>query len=296
MRSGGFPFVATGLSMGLRQNCLVGAELEGELTVPFFDEPLDVTVGFDLDGNFTVGVGSPNGIAELEKPDILSVSVDGLSFGSEDGVWSVGISGRITPLLGGIDWPTFEVQELSIDSQGNVKLEGGWLELPSQYASTSTASSSRSRSSASGRSTNGGKWIGFSGGLKLVEGLPAGASVEGLRVIWYDDGSTRVTLEGVGVELEIPGVLRSRAPSPTASRDRPGHHPPVRRRHRPRARRDRPRVDATLVVGRAIDADYTFFAIYLGVELPAGSRCGPPGSPSTAWRGSSRTRCPRQDG
>jgi hypothetical protein len=49
---GGFPFQPTSLQVELRQNCLVRAEIEGQLTLSFFDEPLDVVVGFDLSGNF----------------------------------------------------------------------------------------------------------------------------------------------------------------------------------------------------------------------------------------------------
>ena len=268
---GGFPFVATSLSVELRQNCLVGAELVGELTVPFFDESLDVTVGFDLDGNFTVGVGSPNGIAALEKPDILSVSVDGITFGSEDGVWSVGVSGRLTPLLGGVDWPTFEVQELSIDSEGNVDLEGGWLDLPSQYSLDFHGFTFAITKLGFGKTDDGDRWVGFSGGIKLVEGLPAGASVEGLRVLWDDAGDTRVTLEGVGVELEIPNVLRFKGA--VSYREQETDQGTVHRFDGEITLELTAiglRVDGKLVVGRAVDADFTFFAIYVGVELPAG--------------------------
>lgn len=47
----------------------------------------------------------------------------------------------------------------------------------------------------------------MSGGLKLVEGMPAGASVEGLRLTWYKDGSIDVTLNGVAVEFSVSDVL-----------------------------------------------------------------------------------------
>ena len=94
------------------------------------------------------------------------------------------ISGKLRPLVGGLEWPEIAVSDLKIDADGNVDLPGGWIDLPSQYCSTSTASSSTIIQLGFGRSDDGGRWIGFSGGLKLVEGMPAGASVEGLRVSW----------------------------------------------------------------------------------------------------------------
>jgi hypothetical protein len=56
----------------------------------------------------------------------------------------------------------------------------------------------------------GGRWIGFSGGVKLTDMLPAGSSVEGLRLIWYDDDGRPpgLTFNGVGVEFSVPEVLR----------------------------------------------------------------------------------------
>ena len=48
--------------------------------------------------------------------------------------WPASIGGKLTPRLGGLDWPTFNIEKLSIDSDGNVRLEGGWLNLPNQYS------------------------------------------------------------------------------------------------------------------------------------------------------------------
>jgi len=268
---GGFPFVATGLSIELRQNALVRAEIEGRLTIAFFEEPVEVGIGFDLAGTFTVGVRGVDGLATLEKPGLLSASLDGISFSSREGVFLVAISGRFTPEIGGLDWPSFELRELSIDSEGNVHLEGGWLDLPSQYSLNFHGFKFEITRIGFGKTEDGDRWVGFSGGLKLIEGLPAGASVEGLRVIWDDDGGTRVTLEGVGVELEIPDVLRFKGA--VSYRELDTDEGTVHRFDGDISLELTAidlRVDGKLVVGRATDADYTFFAIYLGIELPAG--------------------------
>lgn len=269
---GGFPFQPTRLEVELLQNCLTRVEIAGQLTLSFFDEPLDVVAGFDLDGNFTVTVGAASGLAELTKPDILSVSIDGIRFAREDDVFLVGISGTITPLIGGLDWPGFKAEELSIDSEGNVRLEGGWLNLPDQYTLDFYGFFVSITQLGMGSTEDGGKWIGFSGSIKLVDGLSIGGSVDGLRVTWYDDGRpAKVILQGVGVELEIPEVLRFKGE--VSYNELPG----------PQRRFDGDitlellaldlRIDGKIVIGTDTDAtgnQYTFFALYIGVELPAG--------------------------
>ena len=238
---GGFPFRPTGLEVELRQNCLVRAEIEGLLTLSFFDEPLDVTAGFDLDGNFTVSVSAPSGLVELTKPDILTLSLDGLGFALQDGVFTVSISGTITPLIGGLDWPGFHVHELSIDSLGHVRLEGGWLNLPDQFGLDFYGFHVAITRLGMGSTDDGGKWIGFSGSIKLVDGLSIGGSVDGLRVTWYEDGrSPKVTCDGVGVELEIPDVLRFKGASASTRSRRPRDRPALRRRHHARPHGARP--------------------------------------------------------
>src|SRR4051794_32166072 len=53
-------------------------------------------------------------------------------------------------------------------------------------------------------------WVGLSGGIKLADGLPVGGSVEGLKISWLTTGNPdiRVSLSGVGIELDIPNVVQ----------------------------------------------------------------------------------------
>ncbi|HEY9037485.1 MAG TPA: hypothetical protein VIN05_00885 [Roseovarius sp.] len=268
----GFPFRPTRLEVELVQNCLTSAEIEGQLTLSFFDEALDVVAGFDLDGNFTVSVAADSGLVTLNKPGLLDLSVDGIRFAREDDVFLVGISGTLTPLIGGLDWPGFTIQELSVDSRGNVKLDGGWLNLPDQYTLDFHGFFVSITQLGMGSTEDGGKWIGFSGSIKLVDGLSIGGSVDGLKLTWYDDGrDPKLTLSGVGVELEIPEVLRFKGS--VSYNELPG----------PQHRFDGDitlellaldlRIDGKIVIGTDTDAGgqtYTFFALYIGVELPAG--------------------------
>lgn len=273
----GIPFGLEDIKLKLKQNALEESEIMGKLLVPFFDEPVDVEVGIDLDGGFSVRLSSDDGLYTLTKADLFSMTLDGIGFEVMDGVFTATLSGAITPLFGApaLEWPTFAVKELSIDAEGNVRLEGGWLDLPEQYVLSFYGFQLEISKLGFGKADDGGNWLGFSGGLKLVDGLSAGASVEGLRVTWYEDGrDPKISLNGVGVEFEVPEVLRFKGAISYREFEQDGE---MVRRFDGDIRLELTtlglEIDAVLVVGVAsdpVEGDYTFFAIYLGVELPAG--------------------------
>ncbi|HEY0171734.1 MAG TPA: hypothetical protein VGB98_11985, partial [Pyrinomonadaceae bacterium] len=170
---------------------------------------------------------------------------------------------------------------LSIDSKGHVRLQGGWLDLREQYELNFNGFKVSITKLGFGKTEDGGKWVGFSGGLKLVDGFTAGASVEGLRITWYDDGrepKTRISFNGIGVEFEVPGVLKFKGA--VAYRELVVDNEEVRRFDGDITLELVALelvIDAKLVVGRAggPQGDYNFFAIYLGVELPTGIPLSP---------------------
>ncbi|MDA0167647.1 DUF1080 domain-containing protein [Solirubrobacter taibaiensis] len=282
----GLSFGLKSLSVDLLQGALTGMSITGVLGLPFFDHALDVELGLDLAGNLSLAIGSSTGIEQFTLSpggvDIVDVAISRLGVARrEDGVVAVTIGGRFTPLVGApsLEWPTFDVRSISIDSEGNIELDGGWLDLPDQYGLNLYGFRLEIARIGFGKTDDGGSWIGFSGGVKLVEGMAAGASVDGLRITWYDDGirDPRVTLDGVGVEFEVPEVVRFQGAisyrelevvTPTGTEI-------VRRFDGDISLNLMAlglEIDATLVVGTATGAQgtYTFFAIYLGVELPAG--------------------------
>lgn len=262
------------------QNVPVTAALTGTITLPFFDQPVGVDLHLGLDGSIGVtvsavqpaGATTSAGLLLFTKPDLLTLQLDSLGFQLSDGTFTALLSGTLTPLVGGLDWPGFHVQALSIDSEGNVHLDGGWLNLPSQYSLDFFGFHVAITKLGMGHSDDGGRWIGFSGSIKLVDGLSIGGSVDGLRFTWYDDGRpTALTLDGVGVELDIPGTLHFKGA--VAYKELPG----------PEHRFDGDitlqlisldlTVDGKIVIGTSTAPDgstTTFFALYLAVELPAG--------------------------
>lgn len=247
------------------QSIPVEAAISGEIQLPFFDQPLNVEIGLGLDGDFTFALGSDE---PLTIPDVLELTVESLGFEVEDGLFTAKLSGEVKPLFPGFDWPGFKVEELSIDAEGNVNFDGGWIDLRDQYSFDFHGFQLEITQLGFGKSDDGGKWIGFSGGLNLVEGLTAGASVEGLRITWYDDGDTKVTFEGVGVEFEVPDVLHFQGE--VSYRELPDDVHRFDGEIKLELITLDLEIDAQLVVGYDAAAGYPFFAIYLDVELPAG--------------------------
>ncbi|HEY0313202.1 MAG TPA: hypothetical protein VGC56_11985 [Allosphingosinicella sp.] len=256
------------LAIDFRQNAPVGGGIKARIKLPFFDKPVDVEIGYTADGALTVGLGAANGgLATLSIQNVLDLELDALKFTVDDGVLTVGLSGMIIPRLQALKVPPIRVDNLTIDSKGNVNLPGGWLELPSQYALDFHSFKISITKFGMGREPDGRKWIGFSGGIKLVDGLPAGVSVDGLRISCKEDWSDpKVSLQGVGVELEIKDVLyfkgavAYREPNPGESRFDGSIKLELKSL--------KFKLDGEFVVGNT--QTYRYMALYIGVDLPTG--------------------------
>lgn len=231
----GMEFRLDAVEIGFVQNALTASRIAGSIILPFFYEPVPVEIAINLNGSFTVKLGSAaNGLYTLTKPGLLEFELESLGFTVEDGLFTARMSGAIRPLAGGLDWPGFKVQELSIDSKGNVHVDGGWIDLRDQYALDFHGFTLEISQFGLGTEEDGTRWIGVSGGLKLVDGLKAGASVKGLRISWGDDGAPSVSFDGVGVEFEVPDVLALQGRRVLPRIDRRGRdRASLRRRDRP---------------------------------------------------------------
>jgi hypothetical protein len=282
----GVDFELRHVGLDFVQSAPVNVEIGGQITLPFFDQPVGVDLGVGVDGSVVAALSAvqpPNvteqaGLVTFSKPGLMDVTVDGLGLEFGPGRFLAKISGRVKLDLADIEWPEVGIQELSIDQDGRVQVKGGWLDLDQGYALEFYGFRFEITKLGFGHTDDGGRWIGFSGGLKLVEGMPAGASVEGLRVTWFDDGRPlRVSLDGVGVEFEVPGTVRFKGAVSYKQLT-------VGSEEINRFDGDISlalialdlRIDAALVIGTATapDGTYTFFAIFLGVELPAGIPLG----------------------
>jgi hypothetical protein len=195
----------------------VEADIRGKILFPFFEEPVDVCIGIGIDGDFqlTLADTDEDGIYRLKREKLLEATLESVTFEKQEDRFIASLAGSIKPLVGEVDWPEFEVKQLAVDSEGNVHLDGGWIDVPDKFSFdfhgfkievSEVGFGTEEIEGAEG--TVAWKWIGFSGGIQIVEGVEAGASVEGLKIKWTETGDIDVELKGIGVEFEIPDVLK----------------------------------------------------------------------------------------
>lgn len=199
------------------QSVPVEAAISGWLTLPFFDQRVEVEIGIDLGGSVSVkltGAGESSGLLTLTKEGLFTLTIDSLGFEVEDGQFAAKLSGSIQPLIdiGGAEWPAFKVSEMTIHPDGRVDLDGGWLNLPEQHRLDFHGFSAELTQIGFGDTDDGYRWIGFSGGIQLVADLGLGATFDALRIEWPKEGAVnvdtiRLSLKGIGVDLTIPDVL-----------------------------------------------------------------------------------------
>ncbi len=266
----------TRIGLTFQQNIPTRTSIEGSIKLPFFEDWLSIAVAIGFDGNVLVRLANPKGASKLEIKDVLQFEISALAFASEQGVFTAKLSGKLTPTLqlAGISWPSFDIKELAVASDGKVKLEGGWQEL--SKAQTIKLAGIRLEVSKVGFGTteDGRKWFGLNGAVRLVEGVSAGASVDGLKIVWDDSGSTapQVTFNGIGVDMKIPNVLDLQGAISYADMRFVGK---IKLTLYPL---DKAKIDAILVVGETDKPPrYTYFAIYLAGEWNTGIPIGPVG-------------------
>jgi uncharacterized protein DUF6603 len=277
----GFKGGITAISVRFHQNALVACDITGDIFVPYLNKRIGLSLGLDGAGSLTaiaalphstpaetgVTQGSPGYLIHLNAANVLSIDIASLSFKVPAGdVPRLGVSGRVAPGSGALDFPPVEMTGLWIDTRGHIQTEGDGINLPTKYLLNFHGFQIEISKLSFGNTEDGGKWIGFTGGLKLVAGMPAGASVEGLRFTWYPDGHIVPSLKGVGVNFEVPNTLKFAG---EVSYDE------NKQQFRGAVKLDlialKMQVDATAVFGMK-DGDETkpYLALYLAAEFPAG--------------------------
>ena len=213
----GFDFTLAHFGLTFQQNAITGSDIRGRVTVPFFDGPVDVALSISSDGSFAVGLTSATGLASLSIAGLLDLELESLEFASRAGVAELSLGGSLDLTFSDdLDFPHFELSKLTITSKGDVIIEGGWIDLGDSLAFDFYGFQmelTRIGFGSEGEGTAKRSWIGLSGGIKLVDGLAVGASVDGLRVSWKaeptsaSDLDVQLAIDGIAVELTIPGVL-----------------------------------------------------------------------------------------
>ncbi|MCC6803487.1 MAG: hypothetical protein IT319_11435 [Anaerolineae bacterium] len=265
----GFPFSLTSVSLTFVQNAITGCAISGTLTIPFIDRTVDVNLGLGLDGTLTLALADPQGLASLEIPQVGTLKLTSLGFAVADQGVGVLISGSLLLSVADLQWPEVGVQSLCIRPNGEVSVPGGWIDLQAPLAVDLFGFRMEMSAIGFGKEDDGRSWIGFSGGVNLIDLLPTGVSVEGLRILWNPsvDFSVDLTLQGVGIELTAPGVLHLDG-SVSLMNDGDDHY------FTGSATLDLSplgiSLDASIKLGHDSALDYNYVYVFLSLELPVG--------------------------
>ena len=284
----GFKGGIASIGISLRQNALTACEITSDVFVPYLDKRMGLTLGLDGAGGLTAAAGLPHslppesgvtagGPGYLLHVDVgdpadpfLKLDVDAVTFSRPAGGKAmIDISGAADIKVPGLDAPPFAFKGLRIDTDGKVAIDGGWIDLSEAKLAPFHGFPLEISRIGFGTEDSGCHWIGLNGGIKMADGLPLGASVEGLRICWDPSllASLRVTLEGIGIEVRIPNTLEfagavSFFTDANNNRGFRGHVTLT-------LVSLKLTVDAQMVVGRTSAGD-TFFFLYLAVDLPTG--------------------------
>ncbi len=225
----GLDFRVDDLCLGFTRNALSEAAIKGTVPdFPFFEADVEMTLALDMSGNFTIGLAEPDGggLITWTVDDVLSFYIDSMALEHREGIFLVRLNGELEPLffddMDGVDAATADdsppsgddfripVNGLTITSEGDVSVEGGWITLPQKKYIDFNAFKITMSQVGFGKTegTTAKSWFGFTGGVKLVEGLDAEAELKRLQFLWGGGEPVEVKLEGVSVAFEQPNVLR----------------------------------------------------------------------------------------
>lgn len=282
----GFSGALTKVELSFRQSALTGCEIRGDVFIPYLDKRIGLDLGIDGRGGFTVAAGLPTSAPHDPKVTagktpgaLLHLDLDVIQFDLDEvrllagggAPASVSLTGRVKLDIAAISSPSLAFRKLTVDANGDVALDGGWLDLERGKAADVHGFALEITRIGFGSDPGGRMWIGLNGGVKLAAGLPMGASVEGLKVSWDPGdilGSLRVSLEGIGLDLEVPNAFKFSGKVALFQGD-PEFGNGFTGRILLVLTPVKVTIEAQLLVGRNADGvEYVF--VYLGVDLPTG--------------------------
>ncbi|KRH99720.1 hypothetical protein [Curvibacter sp. PAE-UM] len=280
-----FKGALTKVEISIHQNALTACTIEGNIFVPYLDKVMGLSLGFDGSGAITAVAQAPTCTFVNEEHKAIAapagsgyiLTADTSAFKLEisrvefhaggGGPAALSLSGRVKLKSSTYDIPAVAMKGLRIDTEGNVAVEGGWLDVEKAKSSSLKGFPFQISKIGFGAEADGRRWVGLNGGIKLAEGLPIGVSVEGLRVTWNPaNGDIAFALGGIGLELKVPGTFSFSGKvaffdTPEAS----GFRGTVKLK----LETMKLSIDAGMMVGQTRDGT-TFFFLFLEVELPAG--------------------------
>jgi hypothetical protein len=223
----GFPMRFRRFGLDIRQNAILDASLKLEVRIAALEENnvpkwIACDFAFGSDGSFAgrlaaaqpTGASTTTSLVSTEFTSVARLGLDSVRVTQHDGEWAFFFAGRMKLLVSGATWPEIAFDEIGFDSNGRFLLPDG---AGIGFASPLVVSWHFVKISVSkfrfGYADDTGDWlqIALSAEILLVEGIPAGASVEGLTVKWKPAGGVppEVSFRGIGVSFGVPGTFNA---------------------------------------------------------------------------------------
>jgi len=220
----GFPFRFRSFRVDIQQNAIVEASLGVDVRLePLEDGGTQKWVGIDLafgSGGDLSGAlsavqpaearSSADALVTAEFASVAKFDLTGLRVTQIDGVWSFYFSGALQLFVPGADWPKIGFDEIGVSSTGRILIgEGGGIAFAEplvvnwHFARLCVSKFRFGFAEGSDEKLQ----IALGADIVLLEGLPAGASVEGLAIEWVpgSGAGADVRFEGIRLAFGVPG-------------------------------------------------------------------------------------------
>ena len=221
----GFQFRFREFSIELVENSLVEAVLAVDLRLKTLESStqekwigLDISFGGEGAPRFAAALsatqppqaGRPGeDLATVEFDDIARIGIRGLRLECEDDLCNLFFTGNLQFLIdGATEWPRMEFEEIGVSSDGRILLpEGGGIvfctPLVAQWYFVRLTVAKFRFGRPDGRPDD--FQFSLSAEVKLIDGLPAGASIDGLTITWGPENQPDIALRGLGISFGVPG-------------------------------------------------------------------------------------------
>lgn len=219
----GFPFRFRQFRLDIQQNAILEASMGVDVRLEPLEDGAQKWVGVDLafasggdiSGAFSAAqppeAGSTaDALVTAEFANVATFDLTGLRLTRVDDVWSFYFSGALQLFIPGADWPNIAFDEIGVSSTGRILIaDGGGIAFATplvvdwHFAKLSISKFRFGHAEGSDDELQ----IALAAEIVLVDGIPAGAAVEGLVIEWTPgsgDGPD-VRFEGIQLAFGVPG-------------------------------------------------------------------------------------------
>ncbi len=194
---------------GAMTECQIG----GTITLPFFDQPIEMSAMVGSEGQFMIHAASDTGAVIVDN--FLTIIAKSVTFGRDDaGKNFVDVDGTISCEQLGID--TFDFSGFQLFSDGSFSIPGGWINLP-KFSSFSLKGFPFPFTLKKFNFGKGGdwNWLGLGGNFQFPDILPIGIDIHAIKIKWpdwkdiskLDFGDFKIDIPEIGINLTLQNIL-----------------------------------------------------------------------------------------